>query len=159
MQEIVVTAQRREEKLSKVPISVVAYNAEALQTRNIASEQDISFLVPGLQVKNGQNSNQLSYSMRGQSLDPFSGTSPAVLPYLNEFPRANGENLGGGLARYTFPFDQKLDQHFAQLRLDAVLAIEALSAAQRSGPSTDPCRSAPSVRQRPPGPISARATS
>ena len=29
-QEIVVTAQRREEKLSKVPISVVAYNAEAL---------------------------------------------------------------------------------------------------------------------------------
>jgi iron complex outermembrane receptor protein len=86
LQEIVVTAQRREEKLSKVPISVVAYNAEALQTRNIASEQDISFLVPGLQVKNGQNSNQLSYSMRGQSLDPFSGTSPAVLPYLNEAP-------------------------------------------------------------------------
>jgi iron complex outermembrane recepter protein len=85
-QDIVVTAQRREEKLSKVPISVVAYNAEALQTRNIVSEQDISSLVPGLQVKNGQNSNQLSYSLRGQSLDPFSGTSPAVLPYLNEAP-------------------------------------------------------------------------
>jgi hypothetical protein len=47
--------------------------------------------------------------------------NPAVLPYLNEFPRANGENLGGGLARFTFPFDQKLDQHFAQARLDAVL--------------------------------------
>jgi hypothetical protein len=46
----------------------------------------------------------------------------AVLPYLNEFPRANGENLGGGLARYTFPFDQTLDQHFAQVRLDGVLA-------------------------------------
>lgn len=48
--------------------------------------------------------------------------NPAVAPYLNEFPRANGDNLGGGLARYTFPFDQKLDQHFAQARLDAVLA-------------------------------------
>jgi len=45
----------------------------------------------------------------------------AVLPYLNEFPRANGENLGGGLARYTFPFDQRLDQHFFQGRMDAVL--------------------------------------
>jgi len=45
----------------------------------------------------------------------------AVAPYLNEFPRANGDNLGGGLARYTFPFDQKLDQHFIQMRLDAVL--------------------------------------
>lgn len=86
LQDIVVTAQRREERLSKVPVSVVAYGAEALQTRNIASEQDVGTLVPGLQVKNGQNSNQLSYSMRGQSLDPFSGTSPAVLPYLNEAP-------------------------------------------------------------------------
>ncbi|MCR4375029.1 MAG: TonB-dependent receptor, partial [Acidobacteria bacterium] len=48
--------------------------------------------------------------------------NPAVAPYLNEFPRANGDSLGGGLARYTFPFDQTLDQHFAQARLDAVLA-------------------------------------
>jgi len=46
----------------------------------------------------------------------------AVAPYLNEFPRANGENLGGGLARYTFPFSQTLQQHFAQARIDAVLA-------------------------------------
>jgi len=84
--EIVVTAQRREEKLSRVPVAVAAFSADALQSRNITSEQDIGTLVPGLQVKNGQNSNQLSYSMRGQSLDPFSGTSPAVLPYLNEAP-------------------------------------------------------------------------
>jgi len=46
---------------------------------------------------------------------------PAIRPYLDEFPRANGDNLGGGLARYTFPFDQRLDQHFVQGRLDAVL--------------------------------------
>jgi hypothetical protein len=45
---------------------------------------------------------------------------PAIQPYLNEFPRANGENLGGGLARYTFPFAQVLDQQFVQARLDAV---------------------------------------
>lgn len=85
-QDIVVTAQRREEKLSKVPVSVVAFNAETLKSKNITSEQDIGTLVPGLQVKNGQNSNQLSFSMRGQTLDPFSGTSPAVLTYLNEAP-------------------------------------------------------------------------
>jgi hypothetical protein len=45
---------------------------------------------------------------------------PAIQPFLNEFPRANGENLGGGLARFTFPFDQRLDQHFFQGRLDAL---------------------------------------
>ena len=83
---IIVTAQRREEELSKVPLSVLAFDADALQTRNIVSEQDMGTLVSGLQVKNGQNSNQLSFSMRGQTLDPFSGTSPAVLTYLNEAP-------------------------------------------------------------------------
>lgn len=84
--EIIVTAQRREESLAKVPVSVVAFGAETIQDRAITSEQDIGTLVPGLQVKNGQNSNQLSFSMRGQSLDPFSGTSPAVLTYVNEAP-------------------------------------------------------------------------
>ena len=90
-QDIVVTAQRREEKLSKVPVSVVAFGAEMLKSKNITSEQDMGTLVPGLQVKNGQNSNQLSFSMRGQTLDPFSGTSPAVLTYLNEAPYNPGQ--------------------------------------------------------------------
>lgn len=88
--DIVVTAQRREERLSRVPVSVVAFGAEALQERNINSEQDMGSLVPGLQVKNGQNSNQLSFTLRGQTLDPFSGTSPAVLTYLNEAPYTPG---------------------------------------------------------------------
>lgn len=83
---IIVTAQRREEELAKVPISIQAFGDESLQTRFVVSEQDVGTLVAGLQVKNGQNSNQLSFSLRGQSLDPFSGTSPAVLTYLNEAP-------------------------------------------------------------------------
>ncbi|MGE3744771.1 MAG: TonB-dependent receptor [Sphingomonadaceae bacterium] len=84
--DIIVTAQRREESLARVPVSVVAVGAETLRVRVINSEQDMGSLVPGLLVKNGQNSNQLSFSMRGQTLDPFSGTSPAVLTYINEAP-------------------------------------------------------------------------
>jgi iron complex outermembrane receptor protein len=84
--EIVVTAERREENLSKVPLAVVAFDASTLDSKNIVTEQDMGSLVPGLQVKNGQNSNQLSFSIRGQTLDPFSGTSPAVLTYINEVP-------------------------------------------------------------------------
>lgn len=87
---IIVTAQRREEALSKVPVSIQAFDADALKTQLVTSEQDLNALVPGLLVKNGQNSNQLSFSMRGQTLDPFSGTSPAVLTYLNEAPFTGG---------------------------------------------------------------------
>src|SRR5918993_3545294 len=44
--------------------------------------------------------------------------SPLVAPYLSEFPIANGPSLGQGLAEYTFPFNQELDQHFVQGRVD-----------------------------------------
>ena len=87
---IVVTAQRREQSLSEVPVSVSAFNADVLQDRNVTSEQDLASLVPGLIVKSGQNSNQLSFTLRGQTLDPFSGSSPAVLTYLNEAPFTAG---------------------------------------------------------------------
>jgi hypothetical protein len=46
------------------------------------------------------------------------GVHPAVAPYLAEFPVANGPSLGQGLAVFDFPFDQHLDQHFAQGRVD-----------------------------------------
>ncbi len=44
--------------------------------------------------------------------------NPVVLPYLLEFPVANGPNLGGGLAQHTFEFDQRLTQNFLQARID-----------------------------------------
>ena len=44
--------------------------------------------------------------------------SPIVQPYLDEFPLPNGAELGGGLAAYSFPFAQTLDQDYFQVRLD-----------------------------------------
>lgn len=90
--EILVTAQRREQALSKVPVAVAAFNAETLQERVITTEQDLAALVPGLIVKSGQNTNQVSFTLRGQTLDPFSGTSPAVLTYINEAPFTAGNS-------------------------------------------------------------------
>jgi hypothetical protein len=46
------------------------------------------------------------------------GVNPGVAPYLNEYPRANGNALGDGTAVYRFQFDQTLDQNFAQGRID-----------------------------------------
>jgi hypothetical protein len=47
---------------------------------------------------------------------------PAVRPYLDEYPRANGSSLGGGLAEFTFPFNHTIDQHFVQGRIDYQLS-------------------------------------
>lgn len=55
---------------------------------------------------------------RGVLPDGPVAISPAVAPYLNEYPLPNGPNRGGGLATYAFGFNQKLDQNFAQGRVD-----------------------------------------
>lgn len=44
--------------------------------------------------------------------------NPAVVPFLNEFPKANGASRGGGLADYVFGFSQSINQHFVQGRYD-----------------------------------------
>jgi iron complex outermembrane recepter protein len=84
LEEIVVTAQRREESLSKTPVAVTALSATQLSERNIQTETDLQAAVPGLTIKTGYTSNSLFYSMRGQTLDVGSGSSPGVLVYINE---------------------------------------------------------------------------
>lgn len=84
LQEIVVTAQRRSESLSKVPVSISALNADALQKQAVITESDLQVSVPGLVVRATTNSNQLNYSIRGQTVDAFTGSQPAVLPYFDE---------------------------------------------------------------------------
>ncbi|NTZ43808.1 TonB-dependent receptor [Altererythrobacter sp. SALINAS58] len=81
---IIVTAQRRSEDLSKTPVAVTVVTAEVLQELAIVTEADLQAVTPGLIVKTGQNDNQLNFSLRGQSVDPFSSSRPSVLPYFNE---------------------------------------------------------------------------
>lgn len=51
IEEIIVTAQKREQSLQTVPISVSALTAEALERNRVTSVRDLSGLTPNLQVK------------------------------------------------------------------------------------------------------------
>ena len=59
LQEIVVTATKREENLSKVPISIVAMTQDVMQASGVKSIEGIAALVPGitLDASNGTNTN------------------------------------------------------------------------------------------------------
>lgn len=50
------------------------------------------------------------------------GVHSSVAPYVNEYPMPNGTSLGDGTALYSFQFDQRIDQHFLQGRIDANLS-------------------------------------
>lgn len=84
LDEIIVTAQRRDESLSKTPIAVAIVSGKELEEAQIISEQDLRTATPGLSVRSNLNSNQLNYALRGQSQDAYSNTRPGVLPYINE---------------------------------------------------------------------------
>ena len=84
LQEIIVTAQRREASLAQTPVAVAVVGSDELVKQAVLSEQDLRNATPGLTVRASSNSNQLNYAIRGQSLDAFSDTRPGVLPYFND---------------------------------------------------------------------------
>ena len=84
LEEIVVTAQRRSENLERTPVAVTVLGKDALEKQDIVTEADLRTAVPGLTVRASLDSNDLNYSIRGQTVDAFSGSQPAVLPYINE---------------------------------------------------------------------------
>jgi iron complex outermembrane receptor protein len=90
LQEITVTARRRSEDISNVPISITALDPNQLTEREVHTESDLQVSVPGLIVRTTAVSTQQNYSLRGQSIDAFTGSSPAVLAYVNEVEANTG---------------------------------------------------------------------
>ena len=83
--DIVVTAQRRNESLVDVPVSITAISSDSIAKQAISTERDLQIAVPGLTVRAAFNSDQLNYSIRGQTIDPFTYSQPGVLPYVNDY--------------------------------------------------------------------------
>ncbi len=84
-QVVVVTANKRKEKLFDVPQAVNVVGADDVKKLNLTQFDDVQKVVPGLNVTRGQG-NQFSVSLRGVFFDPNSSPSPTVDLYLNEVP-------------------------------------------------------------------------
>ena len=80
LQEIVVTATRHEESLSKVPISVTALTQEAIDDRGIKDIMDVARFTPGINVDNSGTNN---ISIRGIASSGGAGTTGI---YIDDTP-------------------------------------------------------------------------
>ncbi len=78
--EIVVTASRREESLSKVPISISAYTQDTMDVKGIKDIDDIARYTPGIKTDASQT-NQIS--IRGIEATGGSGTTGI---YIDDVP-------------------------------------------------------------------------
>lgn len=81
LEEIVVTAQKREENLADVPISIQAFSTEALAARGIESQLGLSRAVPSLDV--GSQAGYATIFLRGIGTEAFLTADPSIASYVD----------------------------------------------------------------------------
>jgi outer membrane receptor protein involved in Fe transport len=83
LEEIIVTAEKRSETLEKAPLSIVAYNAQALAETGVEDFASLAARIPGV-VLNAAGPGQSSYSIRG--IASVGGNSPTTGVYIDDTP-------------------------------------------------------------------------
>jgi iron complex outermembrane receptor protein len=96
LEEVVITARRKEESLQTVPIAVTAIGAEELE-RTVLRSEDLQQVTPGLTIMpSSRGDTQPNYTIRGQRGDfnPTPLTDPAVALYFDDLAlaRSQGSN-------------------------------------------------------------------
>jgi len=95
LQEVIVTAERREETVQKIPLSITAVTGEQLQERGITRLEELAAETPGISMKTF-SPGQTEYEMRG--LPSSGGSSATVGLYVNDVPLAASANSYMGKA-------------------------------------------------------------
>jgi len=94
LQEVIVTATRQAESLSKVPISVSAFTQEQMDAQGIRQLDDLVRLTPGLNLTRTSATGANTIAIRGISSAAGSGTTGV---YIDDTP-VQVRNLGFGAA-------------------------------------------------------------
>ena len=100
LEEIVVTARKREESLQDTPIAISAFTADALERQQIMSTEDLDQVAPNLQFAShgpltGNNSAAQVYIRGIGQSDGSSGVDPGVGLYIDDVYM--GRSVGGAM--------------------------------------------------------------
>lgn len=92
---IIVTARKREESIQSVPLAITAFDAEALEQRNIQDLDDVARFTAGFSIT-GLSGGLTSPTIRGQSLQRIQNLEQPVGTFLNGvyLPRSWMTDLG-----------------------------------------------------------------
>lgn len=85
LEEVVVTAQKRDENLQQVPVAVTALSQEFLEDRQLTSIEGLGSVSPNLRIQNTPgNSTAAQIAIRGSvTINPTLAWEPAVGIYLD----------------------------------------------------------------------------
>src|SRR5882757_2676236 len=85
LEEVVVTAQRREENLNNVPISIAVLTPEALAKSGVKRFSDVAALVPGIEFDSASGFGPLLTNVAIRGVDSTIGTATTGI-YLDDTP-------------------------------------------------------------------------
>ncbi len=99
-EEVIVTAQKREQNVQDVPIAVSVLSGDALADQHVTDVMDLNALAPSLQIKTDDNAANPKIFIRGIGLNDFNpNTASAVALYTD------GVYIGSPLAQMSQFFD------------------------------------------------------
>ncbi len=93
LEEVIVTAQRREESLMSVPIAITAIGSEAIEKQNIGSVEEVLAQIPNVSFVSLGSRDRKEISLRGISnqLNPFVDVRSSTYAfYIDEYNVAVG---------------------------------------------------------------------
>ena len=107
LEEVIVTAQKRNEDIQTVPMSMSAISQDQLERLHATELADYAGYVPGLQIQTNGSPAQATISLRG--IAPL-GSSATVSTYIDDTPLGSSSIYGGavgtaGTVLDLLPFD------------------------------------------------------
>jgi iron complex outermembrane receptor protein len=100
VQEVVVVAQKRKQKLQDVPIAVTALTAKELQDHHVTNVMDLQGMVPALEIKTDDAAANPKIFIRGVGLNDFNPNATGSVGIY-----ADGVYIGAPLAQMGQFFD------------------------------------------------------
>lgn len=96
--EIIVTAQKRAERLQEVPISIAAFTADTLQRSNVIAVSDLGRVTINFSASSAAQASSVRLAVRGIGSAGNNATEPSVAAFLDGIyiPRA-GSVIGNFL--------------------------------------------------------------
>lgn len=94
IEEILVTAQKREQSAQDVGVAVTAFSEDEIRELGMLRPEDLSAHTPGLDIKNALGNYNPVFTLRGVGLNDYNvNNNPSVGVYVDEVYMASGAYL------------------------------------------------------------------
>lgn len=95
IEEIMVTARRKEERLQDVPISITTFDQSQLDRRNVINASDLALYTPGLTANTRFGADRTTFAIRGFTQETRTSASVGVFFAEVIAPRGGGAITAG----------------------------------------------------------------